>query len=135
MHTPQAVPRRLTIPSGAARIPLTQTVITLIAAGAFAFVDFIAAYSAFLGGLACILPNTYAIWRVFGAGRGSHPSGFRTFGIMMRAEFSKFVLTGALFALIFWLVPDINPLAMFSVFVLAMLAGWIEAGLRINSYN
>ncbi len=121
------------LPTGANRIPVTQAGITLAGVVIFAFVSLPAAYSALLGGLACVAPNAYAVWRVFGAGRDQTHSGLRTFGLMIRAEFAKFALTGAIFALIFWLVPDINPFAMFTVFVIALFAGWIEAGLRLDA--
>jgi len=44
----------------------------------------------------------------------------------------KFVITGIVFAAIFWLVSPIQPIALFAVFTAAMFAGWIEAGLRIQ---
>jgi hypothetical protein len=51
---------------------------------------------------------------------------------MLRAEFVKFAITGIIFAAFFWLINPIDPIAMFSVFTVAMFAGWIEAGLRIG---
>ncbi len=125
---------RSSLPKGANRIPATQAIVAVIGTALFAVLfDANAAYSAFLGGVACIAPSAYAVWRVFGSGRGATASGMRTFGLMIRAEFAKFVLTGAIFAAIFWLVPQINPFAMFTVFVVALFAGWIEAGLRLNA--
>lgn len=118
--------------AGAWRILITQSAITAGGCALFAFSGLMSAISALLGGLACMVPNAYAIWRVFGAGRASTKSGLVTFALMIRAEFAKFFLTGVMFALSFWLVPGIDPLATFSVFVAAMFAGWIEAGLRMN---
>ena len=79
-----------------------------------------------------MLPNAYAIWRVFGARRTRHRPAMSALGVMLRAEFAKFVITAAIFALVFWLLPTVEPIAMFSAFVIAMFAGWIEAGLKIK---
>ncbi len=97
-----------------------------------AFFGAIAFYSALLGGIACIVPNTYAIWRVFGNNRAVHPADPRVFGIMLRTEMIKIVVTGCVFAAIFYLISPINPIAMFATFSVVIFAGWIEAGLRIH---
>lgn len=86
-------------------------------------------HSAILGGVACIVPNAYAIWRAFASSRSSD-SG--VVGLMLRAEVAKFVLTGLLFALIFATIPEVEPVTLLLVFTVAMFAGWIEAGLRLN---
>ncbi len=118
--------------AGTGRILITQSVITLIGIAVSAFFGFAAAYSALLGGFACIVPNAYALWRVFGADKSINPYDSRIFGIMLRAEMVKFAFTGAVFAAIFWLIRPIEPIALFSVFTVAMFAGWIEAGLKIR---
>ncbi len=125
---------RLNMPfqAGTGRILITQAVVTAVGAAACAFFGIVALYSALLGGLACILPNTYAIWRVFGKNRAVHPEDPRIFGIMLRAEMIKFATTACVFAAIFWLVSPINPIAMFTVFTVVTFAGWVEAGLRIR---
>ncbi len=111
---------------------VTQLIVTIIGTVISAFFGIVAAYSAFLGGIACLVPNTYSLWRVFGRNRGVSPYDVRIFGIMLRAELVKFAFTGVVFAAIFWLVSPIAPVALFSVFAVAMFAGWIEAGLRIR---
>ena len=117
--------------AGTGRILVTQIVVTLIGTVAFGFSSFVSAYSALLGGIACIIPSSYSIWRVFGQHRpGAHDT--RTFGIMLRAEFVKFAITVIVFAAIFLSVSNIDPIAMFSVFAAALFIGWIEAGLRIR---
>ncbi len=115
---------------GTGRILVTQAVVTAVGVAVCAFFGIVAVYSALLGGLACILPNAYALWRVFGKNRGAHPADPRNFGIMLRAEMIKFALTAGIFALIFWLIHPINPIVTFVVFTVATFAGWIEAGLR-----
>ncbi len=125
---------RLNLPfqAGTGRILVTQVAVTAIGTIICAFFGMTSLVSALLGGLACILPNAYAIWRVFGNKRGIHPSDPSNFGIMLRAELIKFALTAGMFAAIFWLISPINPIAMFAVFTIVMFAGWIEAGLRIR---
>lgn len=125
---------RLNLPfeANTGRILVTQTVVTAVGAIVCTVFGLVAFYSALLGGLACIIPNAYAIWRVFGKNRAVHPNDPRIFGIMLRAEMIKFATTACVFAAIFWLVSSINPIAMFSVFTVVTFAGWIEAGLRIR---
>lgn len=106
--------------------------VTVVGTLAVAPFGFVAIYSALFGGLACIVPNAYAIWRVFGRSRGVHPSDPRVFGIMLRTEMVKIAITGCVFAAIFWLVSPVNPLAMFTIFGVVTFAGWVEAGLRIR---
>ena len=126
---------RLNFPfqAGTGRILLTQAVVTLFGTVAFALLSGgVAAYSALLGGVACIVPNAYSIWRVFGKNNTLGQFDPRVFGIMMRAEFAKFAITAIVFAVLFWLISPIDPIAVFSVFAIATFAGWIEAGLRID---
>ena len=117
--------------SGTGRILVTQAVVTLIGTVGFSFSSFVAAYSALLGGIACIIPSTYAIWRVFGKHQLS-ANDPRTFGIMLRAELVKIAITAMVFTAIFLSVSNIDPIAMFAVFAAAMFIGWIDAGLRIR---
>jgi len=105
---------------------------TLICVLVSAFFGVVALYSALLGGLACIIPNTYALWRVFGNARALHPNDPRVFGVMLRTEMVKIAITGCVFAAIFYLISPIHPLAMFATFAAVTFAGWIEAGLRIR---
>lgn len=117
--------------AGTGRILVTQAVVTLIGTIGFGFSSFVAAYSALLGGIACIIPSAYSIWRVFGNSKLSENDP-RTFGIMLRAELVKFAITAMVFAAIFLSVSAIDPIAMFAVFTAAMFIGWIDAGLRIR---
>ena len=117
--------------AGTGRILITQAVVTLIATVAFSFASYVSAYSAFLGGVACLIPSLYAIWRVFGSKKLSDNDN-RIFGVMLRTEFVKLGLTAITFAAIFWLVEQIDPIALFSTFIAAIFIGWIEAGLRIR---
>ncbi len=118
--------------SGMGRILVTQALVTGVGAVLFSFMGFAAFYSAVLGGVACIIPNAYSVWRVFGIHRRIHRYDPNVFGIMLRAEMVKFALTGAVFAAMFWLIQPIDPVAMFSVFTAALLIGWIEAGLKLQ---
>ena len=123
---------KLPFQAGTGRILVTQTIVTLFGTLIFAFAGIVALYSALLGGIACLLPSAYSIWRVFGNNRTVNQLDPRIFGIMLRVEFVKFAITGIVFATVFWLISPIDPIAMFSVFTVAMFAGWIEAGLRIR---
>ena len=125
---------RLHLPfhSGTGRILVTQTLVTGVGAILFSFMGFVAFYSAVLGGIACIIPNAYFVWRVFGVHRRIHRHDPNVFGIMLRAELVKFALTGAVFAALFLLIHPIDPVAMFLVFTAALLIGWIEAGLKLQ---
>ena len=123
---------QLPFQSGTGRILVTQGAVVLAGTITCLFWGLIAAYSALLGGLACLVPNTYTLWRVFGEHHALHPSDPRIFGVMLRAEIVKIAITGFIFAGIFYLFEPINPVAMFAVFTIATFAGWIEAGLRIN---
>ena len=119
--------------SGTGRILVTQTIVTLVATVLAALFGVVAAYSAFLGGLACVILNAYSIWRVFGRKKSLSPADPQIFGIMLRAEFMKFVVACITFALFFYTISEINPIAMFSVFAIATFAGLVEAGLRIQT--
>ncbi len=123
---------RLPFESGTGRILVTQVVVTLIGTLAFAFAGIVSAYSALLGGIACLIPSAYSIWRIFGKDRRLSPYDSRTFGIMLRTELVKITITAIVFVAIFWLVDTVDPVAMFSVFAAALFIGWIEAGLRIR---
>ncbi len=118
--------------SGMGRILITQAVVAIVGAALFSISGFVAFYSALLGGIACIVPNAYSIWRVFGINRRIHKLDPNMFGIMLRTELVKIAITCAVFAALFWLINPIDPIAMFSVFTAALLIGWVEAGLKLQ---
>ena len=116
--------------NGPTRILVTQSIVVAACTVVASVFGLVHMFSAILGGVVCIVPNAYAIWRAFESGRSKADSG--VVGLMLRAEVAKFVLTGLLFALIFAVIPDVEPVTLLLVFAVAMFAGWIEAGLRLN---
>lgn len=82
-----------------------------------------AALSALLGGLVCLLPNTYFAWRAF------RYQGARLANDIVksfyRAEAGKFGLTAALFTLVFVAVPPSNPVFFFGAYVVTLFTQWL----------
>ncbi|MDX1432005.1 MAG: ATP synthase subunit I [Gammaproteobacteria bacterium] len=79
------------------------------------------AYSAFLGGLACLIPDAYFAVRVFGrpgAGPAEHMAGR-----MLRAEIAKLILSVVVLGFIFAFIRNLNMLALVSGYVLVKTAG------------
>ena len=95
---------------------------TTLSAAAILWVakDATAGFSALVGGLICTLPNAFFAWRLFGARVAPEPGAVFAF---YRAEIGKLVLTGALFALAFWVLKELNVLVLFLTFGLAVVAG------------
>jgi ATP synthase protein I len=74
----------------------------------------------------CTLPNAFFAWRLFGARVAPDPSAVYAF---YRAEIGKLILTGALFALAFWALKELNVLVLFLTFGLAVFSGvWAATG-------
>jgi ATP synthase protein I len=120
----------------ACRLLGIQLAITLFAAGLWYLISgIIAAYSALLGGLACILPNAWFITNAFRADGQTAPQ--LILSRLYIGEAGKLVLTGILFALVFWLVNEIHIGALFLTFVIMIivnLAGLAQLGLN-NGFN
>ncbi len=102
---------------------LWQFVITLIVSGLYLAVDVEAAYSALLGGLCCVIPNTYLASRLY------LKSGTPDARAFLRAayigEAGKLALTAALFTLIFMWVKPLDAGALFAGFIAAIAMGWL----------
>lgn len=82
-----------------------------------------AAISAATGGLICLLPNLYFVWRVGSQRAGRQARRFVS--TFYRAEAGKFGLTVALFALVFVTVPPSNPAFFFGAYVAVHLMHWL----------
>lgn len=94
----------------------------LIGVGLIA-VDWTTAYSAFLGGLISIGPNTYfacSAFRYSGAGAADHVARS-----IYRGEVIKFVFSAALFALIFATVRPLAAGTLFTAFILTTVINTI----------
>lgn len=80
------------------------------------------ATSAFLGGLACAIPNAYLVWKAFRyRGANAAQKIARSF---YQGEAGKFALTMLAFVLIFTLVKPVEPLSLFGAFVLVQAVNW-----------
>lgn len=89
--------------------------------GSIALFDQKAGYSAFLGGLACLLPNVYFAKRVF---RYSDAAYVREIvRAFYRGEAQKIAVSVALFALIFKYVP-VAPVAFFTAYIAVQMVVW-----------
>ena len=79
----------------------------------------ISSFSALLGGLICLLPNAYLALRL------TLPRSDRGASGLVRAayigEFGKIVLTVLLFGLVFSLVRPVDPVALFSGFIVTTM--------------
>jgi ATP synthase protein I len=86
------------------------------------------AMSALTGGLVCLLPNLYFVWRLT-------PSTGRRLATRFvidfyRAEAGKFGLTVALFALVFVSAPPSNPAFFFSAYAAVLFTHWLAPWLK-----
>jgi len=82
-----------------------------------------AAMSAMTGGLICLLPNLYFVWRLQGRQGGKQTR--RYVANFYRAEAGKFGLTVALFVAVFITVPPSNPIFFFSAYVAVYFVHWL----------
>ncbi|WP_227369293.1 F0F1 ATP synthase subunit I [Halomonas sp. M20] len=121
MH--DSVPAQLKRPQYA-RLLAAQTCMVLFLVALSAFLKGgPAAVSALLGGLVCLLPNAYFAWRAFRyQGAQFAQDIIKSF---YRAEAGKFVLTAALFTLVFVAVPPSNPAFFFGAYVATLFTQWL----------
>lgn len=78
--------------------------------------------SSLTGGMVCLVPQLFFIWRL-GRLHRRQPRGFVV--DFYRAEAGKFGLTMALFGVAFVTVPPSNPIFFFSAYVAAQLMYWL----------
>lgn len=104
------------------RLVTLQTVITLVAASAAAFLGTREALSALAGGGVCVVCNFLVAARLF-AGRNQRDAArfVRQFYV---AEAQKFVVTGMLFVLVF-VKLDIEPWVVFVTYLVTSLGNWL----------
>lgn len=114
------------------RVLIAQVGITCLFALAMISQGMMAAMSALLGGLICVLPNLYMA-RKLTAKRSADPS--QLMSAFYAAEFGKIFITMALFALVFITMEWIRPLMLLVGFSLAQIAQWLVPLLMPNSRN
>ena len=104
------------------RVIIVQAIITLLLSAGLLAVDTTVAVSALLGGLICLVPNAYLVYRAF-----SH-SGARAAKTIVKefykGEAGKFILTCAGFAVVFAQVRPLNAVALFGAFILVQAVNW-----------
>lgn len=104
------------------RVVLAQLLTTLCLSLFLLPVGILHALSAFVGGLACAIPNAYLIWKAFQyRGASAAQNIARSF---YQGEAGKFLLTMLAFVLIFTLVKPVEPLSLFGAFVLVQSVNW-----------
>lgn len=102
-----------------------QTGILLVICTGLLWIDTLTAYSALLGGLISIAPNSYFARQVFrfrGAAAARHIA--RAF---YQGETGKFLLTATAFAVVFATVKPLNVVALWVAYVATALSHWLVA--------
>ena len=104
------------------RVLRAQSLVMLLAAliGTLLF-DWLSGYSMLLGGLIALLANVYFAFKAFRYfGARSARAIVQSF---WAGEMGKLILTAALFALVFVAVKPLQPLALFTGYLLVLGAG------------
>lgn len=95
------------------RIITVQFIATIFAAALCLYVDWVAAFSALLGGLTCVVPNFFLAGRLSGGAARQGPALKQ----LLFGELGKLGLTALMFVATFILVEPLNMLAFFGTFV------------------
>lgn len=110
------------------RVIVVQGILTILVALAAWLHSDVAAKSALLGGLICLLPNAYFTWRAFRFhGARSMTQIVNSF---YQGAFWKFLLTALCFTLVFQQVESLNVLALFVAFMTVQLGHLASANLK-----
>lgn len=104
------------------RVVVAQFIVNAVLSAALFPLGFTVALSAWLGGLCCLVPNAYFIWRAFRfSGAGVAKLITRSF---YQGEAGKLALTAVMFMLTFTLVKPVEPVALFGAFILVQMVNW-----------
>ncbi|MCX4026789.1 F0F1 ATP synthase subunit I [Spartinivicinus marinus] len=107
------------------RVIIAQLIVTVCVACVLLLHSVVTAYSAFLGGLICLIPNAYLAKKAF------QHSGARAAKQIAhsfyKGEAVKLGLTALLFALVFGFVEPLNVFALFGTFILVQTVNWFTA--------
>ena len=95
------------------RVVTAQVVATFIASASWLIFGRVAAVSALMAGITCVLPGCYTLVVSLRPVSKGDP-GLRQ---ALRGELGKFALTVSLFALVFVFVKPLNVLVFFSTFI------------------
>ena len=99
------------------RIIQAQFTATLLIATLCLLVDWVSAYSVFLGGLTCAVPSSFMAWYI--GHKVAHP--LMALKYLVMGELSKFGMTALMFSAVFLWVKPLKPGYFFAGLVLVML--------------
>jgi ATP synthase protein I len=105
----------------AQRLLVIQTLLAIIASLAFMVIDFKAGYSAFIGGMICVMPNL--VFVIYAYRFGGARAAKKIASSFYRGETLKIMLTALMFAVTFIFIPiAIGPLM--TTYALCLLVFW-----------
>lgn len=103
------------------KIVAVQVLLAIISTLMFLWVDFKAAYSAFTGGIICVVPNL--VFVTYAYRYGGARAAKKIAGSFYRGEALKIMLTALGFAVAFTIIPvSFGPLM--TTYVLCLMAFW-----------
>ena len=103
------------------RLLSVQAVLAILSTLGFLLIDFKAGYSAFIGGLICLVPNL--VFVIYAYRYGGARAAKNIAGSFYKGEALKLMLTALMFAATFILVPiSIGPLM--TTYVVCLMAYW-----------
>lgn len=106
------------------KILLAQTVITVAAGlGALGLAGMVAGYSAVLGGLVGVIPSAFLGARMMAVSQSGNPR--KMLNAAYVGEAVKWLLTLALFLLVYLAVTPLNPGALIAGFILVQAGVWL----------
>lgn len=104
------------------QIILVQVIASILVAALLLFWDWVAAYSALLGGLICVIPNSYLAIRIsFTDGL----SAAQRTGRLIQGEAGKLIQTVLLFGLVFGWVRPLQSAVLLLSFIGIQLLHWL----------
>lgn len=122
------------------RVVIAQSAVTALLVLALLAIDQVMALSALLGGLICLLPNAWLVYKAF-AYSGARSAKYIV-NSFYRGETGKFLLTVCGFALVFAWVRPLHPLTLLAAFATVQTVNWFTpvilesgAGWREHDYG
>ncbi len=115
------------------RVAITQVCVLVPLCLLLAQYDKTAAFSAFLGGLLCLLPQAYftlSAWQYTGA-----RSAQRVARGFYRGEVGKYVLTLVGFAIVFSRVKDLDVMALFGAYIFMLMLQFVLNAKLIKAHQ
>ena len=117
------------------RIVVAQVIATLLASASCVAISRVAALSALLAGLVCVVPGVFQLLMSL---RPAAP-GTTGLGLVVKGEAGRFLLTAVMFALVFMLATPLDAVVFFVTFaglqVLIAIVPLVEAQRRLARYR